>query len=84
MPPDTGTLTVGDRLERIESLQNETLRKVNDLDARDRADLQRFAHHEARLSRLESSITWLGRMVAAAVFTAVLGAVLAGIGLGGT
>ena len=82
MPPDTGALTVGDRLQRIEALQSETLSKVNDLDARDRADLQRFAHHEARLSRLESSHTWLNRLVIGAVVLAALGAVLAGIGLG--
>lgn len=82
MSPDTGGLSVGQRLERIEKLQQDTLTTVNDLDARDRADLQRFAHHEARLSRLESSHIWLNRLVVGAVITAGIGLLFAGIGLG--
>lgn len=49
---------------------------VTKMSARDAADLERFKHHEARISTLESWQTWAMRIVLAAVIMAVIGLVI--------
>ena len=49
---------------------------VSTLASRDAADLERFKHHDARISALESWQTWAMRIVLAAVIMAVIGLVV--------
>lgn len=77
MSDDTGGgLTLGERIRRIEDLGAATLTQVSELNARDRADHVRLTGLDARVSAVESSVTWLWRSVVGAVIVAVIGVLL--------
>lgn len=73
----SGGLTLGQRIRKIEDGVEATLSKVNELDARDRADLVRYQSLDRRVSDLESAQTWLWRTVGGIVLAAVIAAALA-------
>lgn len=75
-----GSLTTGQRLERIENQVEAVLGIVHQLDSRDLADMRRLEAHERRITNLEARNQWTDRIIIGAVIAAVLGLVL---GVGG-
>lgn len=71
--PDSGGLTLGERIRRIEENGANTLSQVSELNARDCADHVRLTALEADIADLEASLTWLWRTVVGAVIVAVVG-----------
>lgn len=71
-----GSLTVSQRLERIEGQLNTVITLQSDLASRGRADLIRFQNHEKRIAEIEGWMKWGGRIVLALVLTAIVGMVL--------
>lgn len=74
--PDSGGLTLGERIRRIEENGANTLSQVSELNARDRADHVRLSNLEGRVASVEASLTWLWRSVVGAVIVAVIGVLL--------
>lgn len=77
MPDDDVTLgEVARRLDRLADAVDGMSQQVSELGSRDRADLLRFQQLDARLAAIESTQTWITRLVWAAIIAAILGLVI--------
>lgn len=73
--PD-GSISVSERLNRIESRLDMLVALQTEAAGRANADLLRFENHDRRIDELEGWARWGGRIVLALVLTAVISTVL--------
>lgn len=75
MTPGEGGLTLGERIRRIEDTGDTTLKLVQELESRDRADLLRHETHATRLDKIEGDLRWAVRTVVGAILLGLVAVV---------
>jgi len=71
-------LGMDDRLEKLENDIRATNDRVNRLEVTSAVDNIKYASIDTRLTSIESSITWLIRLIIGALITVLLGFVFSG------